>query len=90
MPFLIICKDKKDSLKKRLAVRPEHICHLKSLKKKLLMAGPILNKNKEPIGSILIIDLDERSDLNNFLRKDPYSKAELFKEITVHKFKRVF
>ena len=37
-----------------------------------------------------IIDLDKRSDLNNFLKKDPYSKAELFKEIIIHKFKRVF
>jgi len=90
MPFLIICKDKKNSLKKRLAVRTGQICHLKTLKKKMLMAGPILNKNKKPIGSILIIDLDKRSDLNNFLKKDPYSKAELFKEIIIHKFKRVF
>ena len=43
--FIVICKDKKNSISKRLANRSFHLKYLKSLKEKLIMAGPILNSN---------------------------------------------
>ncbi|MBS91855.1 MAG: hypothetical protein CMM95_02225 [Rickettsiales bacterium] len=88
--YIVICLDRKNSLNKRLENRKSHLKHLKSLGKKLLLAGPILNKNNLPKGSLLILDFDNLKNLRKFLRHDPYSQVGLFKSITIEKFKRVF
>ena len=89
MPFLITCKDKKNSLYLRLSTREEHIKYLKKIKKKLILAGPILDKNNKPIGTVLILDFDKTTDLKKFLNGDPYSKVHLFDEVKITKFKKV-
>jgi hypothetical protein len=88
--YLITCLDKKNSLKKRLANRDLHLKYLKSLKNKLILAGPILNKNNKPKGSVLILKFQNKFELNNFLKNDPYSKVDLFETVNVEIFKRVF
>ena len=89
MAFLITCKDKKNSLELRLSTREEHIKYLKKVKKKLILAGPILDKNDKPIGTILILDFDKITDLKKFLNGDPYSKVHLFDEVKITRFKKV-
>ena len=88
--YIITCLDKKNSLKKRLANRDLHLKYLKSLKNKLILAGPILNKNNKPKGSVLILKFQNKFELNNFLKNDPYSKVDLFERVNVEIFKRVF
>ena len=88
--FIIICEDKKNSLKKRLANREHHLAHLKSLKKDLVLAGPTLDKAGNPNGSLLIINSLNKIELKKFLQKDPYVKENLFKNILIKNFKRVF
>ena len=88
--YIITCLDKKNSLKKRLANRELHLEYLKNLKNKLVLAGPILNKKNKPKGSILILKFQNRIQLNNFLKNDPYSKVDLFETISIEIFKRVF
>ena len=89
MAFLITCKDKKKSLELRLSTREEHIKYLKKVKKKLILAGPILDKNDKPIGTVLILDFDKITDLKKFLNGDPYSKVHLFDEVKITRFKKV-
>ena len=88
--YIITCLDKKNSLKKRLANRDLHLKYLKSLKNKLILAGPILNKTNKPKGSVLILKFQNRLELNNFLKNDPYSKVDLFETVNIEIFKRVF
>ena len=88
--FIIICEDKKNSLKKRLANREQHLTHLKSLKKDLILAGPTLDKNGNPNGSLLIINFINKIELQKFMKKDPYVKENLFKSVLIKNFKRVF
>ena len=88
--YIITCLDKKNSLKKRLANRDLHLKYLKSLKNKLILAGPILNKTNKRKGSVLILKFQNRFELNNFLKNDPYSKVDLFETVNVEIFKRVF
>ena len=88
--YIVICLDKKKSLKKMLENRAAHLKHLKSLGKKLVLAGPILDKNNKPKGSLLILDFDNLMKLKKFLNSDPYSQTELFESINIKKFKRVF
>jgi hypothetical protein len=88
--YIITCLDKKNSLKKRLANRQLHLEYLKKLKNKLILAGPILNKNNKPKGSVLILKFQNRLQLRSFLKNDPYSKVGLFETINIDIFKRVF
>jgi len=88
--YIITCIDKKNSLKKRLANRELHLKYLKSFKNKIILAGPILNKTNKSKGSVLILKFQNRFELNNFLKNDPYSKVGLFETINVEIFKRVF
>ncbi len=88
--YIITCIDKKNSLKKRLANRELHLKYLKSFKDKIILAGPILNKTNKSKGSVLILKFQNRFELNNFLKNDPYSKVGLFETINVEIFKRVF
>lgn len=88
--YMITCFDKKNSLKKRLANRKLHLEYLKSFKKKLILAGPIFNKTNKPKGSVLILKFQNKLELNNFLKNDPYSKVGLFETVNIEIFKRVF
>ncbi|MAZ46878.1 MAG: hypothetical protein CMM98_04805 [Rickettsiales bacterium] len=88
--YLVTCIDKKNSLKKRLANRDLHLEYLKKLKNRLILAGPILNKADKPKGSVLILKFQNRVELNNFLKNDPYAKVGLFETIKIEIFKRVF
>tara|TARA_B100000686_G_C16730481_1_gene940369 strand:+ start:870 stop:1142 length:273 start_codon:yes stop_codon:yes gene_type:complete len=90
MAYLLICKDKKNSLKKRLSVRNEHLNYIKKFEKKLILAGPILDKTEKSRGSIIVLDFDNLNDVNVFIKNDPYSKIKLFDKIIIHKFKKVF
>ena len=88
--YIITCLDKKNSLKKRLANRELHLEYLQSFKKKLILAGPILNKTNKPKGSVLILKFQSKLELNNFLKNDPYSRVGLFETVNIEIFKRVF
>ena len=89
MAYLITCTDKKKSLSLRLSTREEHIKYLKKLKKKLILAGPILDKKDEPMGTILILDFDSLAQVKKFLNDDPYTKVNLFNEVKITRFKKV-
>lgn len=88
--FIVICKDKENSLGKRLANRNFHLKYLQTLKEKLVMAGPILDDSKNPKGSILVIKFENKKKLEEFLKKDPYTKVNLFETVEIELFKRVF
>ena len=88
--FIVICKDKENSLGKRLANRNFHLKYLQTLKEKLVMAGPILDDSESPKGSILVIKFENKKKLEEFLKKDPYAKVNLFETVEIELFKRVF
>ena len=90
MPYLITCIDKPNSLEKRLATRDEHIKYLEKFENKIITAGPLIDKDGNPYGSLLILNFDENNEVNSFLRDDPYSKKKLFKQVIIKEFKKVF
>ena len=89
MAYLITCTDKANSLDLRLSTREEHIKYLKKIKKKLILAGPILDKNDNAVGTVLIVDFDNLNALKKFLNDDPYSKVNLFEDVEIVRFKKV-
>ena len=89
MTYLITCHDKADSLDLRLSTREKHLNYLNNFKEQIMIAGPILDENKNPIGTVLVLNYDKLEQVNDFLKKDPYNQVNLFKKISILEFKKV-
>ena len=81
MQYIIRSFDKPDSQNIRLANRDDHVEYVKSQSVKLLLAGPLMNdETVNPMGTLLIVEADKRSDVESYAQNDPYNKAGLFAE----------
>ena len=78
MLFALICTDTPASLELRLKVRPEHVAYLESLGSKLKAAGPFLDTDGSPNGSLVIIEAGDVGGARAIAASDPYAKAGLF------------
>lgn len=90
MPYLIVCKDKQDSLLLRKKNREKHLKYLERFKSKLIMAGPILSNSGNPEGTVIVLNYDNRENIDKFINEDPYNLVSLFEKVSIHKFKKVF
>ena len=90
MLFALICTDKPDHLNLRLEVRPEHLKFLEGLGGALKAAGPFTDEKDSPIGSLVVIDADDRAVAEHIASADPYAKAGLFESVDIRPWKWVF
>ena len=88
MLFAVICKDKAEALDVRMENRPAHLEFLAGLGDTLKAGGPFCDDGDMPIGSMLMIEAQNRSEIEAIAARDPYAKAGLFQsvEITVWKW----
>lgn len=83
LEFLVIAKDKPNSLELRKAKRAEHLQFLKSSGTcEVKLAGPLLEK-EQMVGTVLIIVAESLKALQGFLHEDPYQKAGLFASVLI-------
>jgi uncharacterized protein YciI len=88
MQFLVIGLDGDDdkALERRLAVRAAHI----SLGDELLAAGnmwygaAVLRADGSMGGSALFMDFKDRSELDEWLAREPYVTGKVWSSITIH------
>jgi len=91
MLFTIYCRDKANSVDLRMATRPDHVTYLKGFADKFVFAGPLLADDGEtPIGSVLVIDVEDKAAAEAFAAGDPYAKAGLFAETSITGVRQVF
>jgi len=87
--FILVCHDKPESFGLRAETRGEHLEYIKSTGDMILLAGPMLDDQDRPIGSVLIIEADDLSAAQKFADNDPYAKAGLFSETEIRPYKIV-
>lgn len=90
MLFAIVCTDRPGRLDLRLATRPAHIAYLTTYRSKLVHAGPMLDLDGRPCGSVLIVDVEDIAAAEGFATQDPYAQAGLFESTVVRGFRTVF
>ena len=91
MPFLIIARDKPGAAARRAELRPAHLEHLDRHAARVLAGGAMLAEDGgTPCGSLIILDTDERAEVDAFLAADPYTRAGLFGEVEVRPWRKVF
>jgi len=84
MHFVAICFDKPDAQELRLKHRAAHLDYLRANAKTIKSCGPFLADDGENmVGSMLIVEAEDRAEVETILKQDPYRKAGLFDSIDV-------
>jgi len=80
MLVAFIAKDRPDGLSLRMETRPAHVAFLERLnaEKKLAFAGPFLDGEGKPNGSLVVVRAESLDAAKAMLAEDPYAKAGLF------------
>jgi uncharacterized protein YciI len=92
MLFAVICADKPGHLNLRMETRPPHVEWLNGLNAagQLKIAGPFLDADGKPCGSMLLIAADDIAAAKALAAQDPYAKAGLFETVEIKPYNWVF
>jgi uncharacterized protein len=83
MLYALICIDKPDSLDLRLKTRADHIAFLGSLGDKAKFAGPFLDDDGKMVGTMAVVEAENREAAETLAAQDPYAKAGLFQSVEI-------
>lgn len=84
--FCVMCLDKPDSNELRLANRQAHLEYVVA-QDYVQVGGPLIGDDGETmIGSMLLLNTDDRAKAEAFVDGDPYHKAGLFRQIEIHQW----
>jgi len=67
----------------RLKFRPGHRAHYEALGEDLILSGPYLDVEGNPIGSMIIMRAASQADAEAFAQRDPYVVEQVFEFLTV-------
>src|SRR4051812_36198561 len=89
MPYLIYAFDHDGMDTTREMIRDDHRTHLRSVGKKLLASGALLDEDgKTVIGGMSLLDTDNYDEAARFALDDPYQQAGIRKETKIIKWRR--
>lgn len=88
MRFALITKDKAGHLQTRLDNRDAHLAYIRETGV-VEQAGPFLDEAGQMCGSLIIMDVADRTAAQSWADNDPYAKAGLFDSVTLIEWKKV-
>ena len=88
MLFAIYALDKEDSIQLRMDTREKHLAYLTN--SPLVFAGPLLDDEGSMCGSLIVLEMENISQVQNFADEDPYAIAGLFKNVEIRRFLKAF
>ncbi|KAI8820651.1 protein yciI [Fimicolochytrium jonesii] len=92
-PYVVVAHDATDSgaLQRRLDVRPAHFEKVAAAKAegKIVLGGAILDSPNEEkmVGSVLVVDMESKEAVEEFVRADVYVKNNVWKSWEIFPFK---
>ncbi len=89
LQFILLCRDKPESLALRMATRPAHLAYFAEFGARLVLGGPLLDEAGNPAGSMLVIEAGDAAEAEKIAAEDPYNLAGLFAEVSIIPFKTV-
>ena len=88
MLYVISCTDKPDHGQVRQENRPAHLDYLKGKGATLRLAGPYTADDGEAVkGSMIVVDVADRTAAQAIAAGDPYAKAGLFESVEIRAFR---
>ena len=88
MLYCLVCIDKENSIETRMENREDHLKYVAETNV-VKFAGPFLSEENTMLGSLIVIDVDNKMSAEKWSNNDPYKKANLFKRIEIFKFKQL-
>jgi hypothetical protein len=91
MPYVIITRDKPNSIDLRTKTREEHLKYIEPFAPRVLAGGGFLTENDTLAGGgMIVLDVENRSEVEAFVQNDPYTKVGLFQDVEIKRWKKVF
>lgn len=88
--YVVHCTDKPDCVELRKANREAHLAYMRRFADRIVIAGPMLAEDGTMVGSTLVLDMDDRAEVEAFAAEDPYARAGLFESVVIRRFRKVF
>lgn len=89
MLFVVMAKDKPDSLALRMATREAHFAYARETNV-IKLGGPFLDANGDMAGSLIIFEAANLEAAKRWQQNDPYNKAGLFQSVDLQPWKATF
>ena len=87
MLFVFHILDKPGTTEQRLALRPAQYEHLGKVEHRMVTGGPLLaDDGKTMIGSLLVIDFDDRAAAQTWLNEAPFTTGGVFGEANIRAY----
>lgn len=87
--FVLTCLDKPGALDLRLATREAHLAYADGCGNTVKLGGPFLNDSGAMIGSLIVVEAEDRAAAEAFSANDPYRKAGVFASVDIRAFRAV-
>jgi len=88
MLIALIAKDTPGALQTRLGNRDAHLAYIKETGI-VAQAGPLLDDSGNMAGSLVILDVADMKQAQDWADNDPYAKAGLFASVELVEWKKV-
>ena len=85
MQFIIKAYDGEGMLDKRMEIRPRHLEGIERIKKHVICAGGLLDDEGKMKGSVLIMEYENREQLDEYLANEPYVQEHVWEKIEVER-----
>jgi uncharacterized protein YciI len=87
MHYVVHCLDHEGALPKRLANYEAHKAHLATVPFRILVSGPLVaDDNETMLGSMFLVEADDKADVVAFNAADPFHKAGIWARVDIHPF----
>ena len=87
MQFVVIGYDGEDeqALERRLAAREAHLAMGDRMRDDgtMLYRAAILDDEEKMVGSVIVLEMDSRADVDRWLSEEPYVRGDVWKKIEV-------
>jgi uncharacterized protein YciI len=91
MPYIIDATDRTGAAELRAKNRPDHLAYVEANVGKVIAAGAKLADDGETsLGTLYLIDVDERAAAEAFIAGDPYRKAGVFGTVVITRWRKGF
>ena len=85
MQFIIKAYDGEGMLAKRMEVRPRHLEGIERIKEHVICAGGLLDDEGKMKGSVLIMEFENREQLDEYLLNEPYVQDKVWQKIEIER-----
>lgn len=85
MQYIIKAYDGEGMLDKRMEIRPRHLEGIERIKEHVICAGGLLDDEGKMKGSVLIMEYENREQLDEYLANEPYVQENVWQKIEVER-----